>query len=373
MDSKLPTVAIIDDDVTSAIILESMLRKDGIRAIKASGGIAGRELVKTDMPDLVLLDIFMPDENGFDTCRKLKDDPVTAEIPIIFMTSQSDIQSKVSGFDLGAVDYITKPYMPAEVLGRVRVHIRLRNAMAAFIESQIARLKQLTIAQQSILPSPADYPEAGFDVFYRSAHEAGGDFYDVLLAGVEVFDYVVADVSGHDLGSSLATSALKALIHQGRATFSPPMETLRMVNNVLASAFPEEIYVTLAYARLNRQRRSMTIINAGHPPGILINAAGEMTLLPWAGDVLGAFELITLTAHEVPVVKGDRILMYTDGLIEIEGSEPISRQQGMERLIALCNKTRMLSLKDMVATITEEIIGQNGSPPDDILLLGVEV
>jgi len=117
----------------------------------------------------------------------------------------------------------------------------------------------------------------------------------------------------------------------------------------------------------------MTIINAGHPPGILINAAGEMTLLPWAGDVLGAFELITLTAHEVPVVKGDRILMYTDGLIEIEGSEPISRQQGMERLIALCNKTRMLSLKDMVATITEEIIGQNGSPPDDILLLGVEV
>jgi sigma-B regulation protein RsbU (phosphoserine phosphatase) len=315
----------------------------------------------------------MPDENGFDTCRKLKDDPVTADIPIIFMTSQSDIQSKVEGFELGAVDYITKPYMPAEVLGRVRVHIRLRTAMAAFIESQIARLKQLTIAQQSIMPSPADYPEAGFEVFYQSAHEAGGDFYDVLLAGVEVFDYVVADVSGHDLGSSLATSALKALLHQGRATFSPPMETLRMVNNVLASAFPEEIYVTLAFARLNRQRRRMTIISAGHPQGILVKSSGEITLLPGIGDVLGAFDLINLTAHEVPVAKGDRFLLYTDGLIEMDGNEPISRDKGLDRLIALCEKTRTLALKDMVETIPKEIIGHVGTPPDDILFLGVEV
>jgi phosphoserine phosphatase RsbU/P len=373
MDSKLPTVAIIDDDVTSAIVLESMLRKDGIRTIKAYGGIEGRELVKADTPDLVLLDIFMPDENGFDTCRKLKDDPVTADIPIIFMTSQSDIQSKVSGFELGAVDYITKPYMPAEVLGRVRVHIRLRNAMAAYIESQIARLKQLTIAQQSIMPSPAEYPEAGFQVFYQSAHEAGGDFYDVLHAGEKVFDYVVADVSGHDLGSSLATSALKALIHQGRATFSPPLETLRMVNNVLASAFPEEIYVTLTYARLNRQRHSMTIISAGHPPGILIKASGEITLMPGIGDILGAFELISLTVHDVPVAKGDRFLLYTDGLIEMCGSEAVSRSQGMDRLIALCKKTRTLPLKDMVETIPKEIIGQESPPPDDILFLGVEV
>jgi sigma-B regulation protein RsbU (phosphoserine phosphatase) len=265
----------IDDDPTSVVVLEGMLNKEGIGTFYATGGAEGRSLVKAEHPDLVLLDIYMPDESGFDTCRIIKDDPETADIPIIFITSKTDAPSKLKGFELGAVDYITKPYLAAEVMARVRVHIRLRQSVRSYLEAQVSRLRQLTEAQEAFLLSPQDLPEAGFAVAYRPAHEVGGDFYDVIHSGEGLFDYIVADVSAHDLGASLATSALKALLHQGKSALYTPLETIRMTNQVVFSAFPREFSLSMAYTRLNRRKGLLSLICAGHPDMLLLRRDGE--------------------------------------------------------------------------------------------------
>ena len=106
-------------------------------------------------------------------------------------------------------DYITKPIVGAEEIARVRTHLRLRQAYEMLAELQAERVQQLASAQRNLMPRPKDFPEARFQVSLRQALAAGGDFYDVIPAGQDSVDYLVADASGHDLAASLWTASLK--------------------------------------------------------------------------------------------------------------------------------------------------------------------
>jgi phosphoserine phosphatase RsbU/P len=101
------------------------------------------------------------------------------------------------------VDYITKPFAGAEILARVRTHLRLRAAHEALAELEADRVQRLVSSQQSLMPLPEDVPEARFEICIRQALKAGGDFYDVIPSGNRIVDHVVTDASGHDLGVSL--------------------------------------------------------------------------------------------------------------------------------------------------------------------------
>jgi sigma-B regulation protein RsbU (phosphoserine phosphatase) len=375
LDAKLTSVAIIDDDFVSAICLEALLKQEGYRCFRALNGPDGRALVKREEPDMVLLDIQMPEENGLETCRLLKADPATADVPVIFLTGAEDLDTKLEGFQAGAQDYITKPYQTAEVLARIQVHIRSRRMMKLLVQAQMAQLEGLARAQQAIMPTPESVPLANFAVFYRPFHAAGGDFYEVLQAGDQVFDYVVADVSGHDADASLVTSALKVLLHQGCSTLSSPLETLRMVNGALRSAFPEHVYLTLAWARLNRNRKTLSTYQAGHPPLLHLEAAsGSFRQIGVPGDVLGMFDSIEVEEVVHPVETGDQILLFTDGLIELHDVEgACGRSRGMRRLARVALDNRAMNLPSMVQAIARELVSEAREVADDLLLLGLEV
>src|SRR5450755_2261821 len=108
------------------MFLQNVLDAEGFRTITAIDGPSARELSRTDAPDLILLDVMMPGESGFETCSKLKSDPKTADIPVIFLSALDDVKSKVKGLKIGGVDYVSKPVHGEEVLARVRVHLRIR-------------------------------------------------------------------------------------------------------------------------------------------------------------------------------------------------------------------------------------------------------
>ena len=368
-------IVVIDDDAFSAVCLEALLKQEGFTPHKAANGPEGRELVRLIKPDLILLDIQMPGEDGLETCRKLKADPATADIPIIFLTGTEDLRTKLDGFKAGAVDYITKPYQAAEVLARIKVHISARRMMKLLASTQIAQLDRLGKALEAILPDPEAMPQAQFSAFYRPIHAVGGDFYEVLQAGDQIFDYVVADVSGHNADASLVTSALKVLLHQGQCTLSSPLDTLRMVNNSLRSTFPDHVYLTLAWVRLNRNRKTLTTLLAGHPPVIhLASGSSQPDLIAASGDVIGVFDTIEIEEIHRTVAPGDRILLFTDGLIELLPPERnSSRKQGMARLWQAAESRRALPLAAMVQGIAEDLVQQAPAVSDDLLLLGVEV
>lgn len=124
--NNIETILVIDDSPTNLEVLHATLENAGYEVIVEMDGNSGIEQVKNNPPDLILLDVMMPGIDGFETCRRLQADPSTNEIPIIFITALSDSGEKVKGLNLGAVDYITKPFHQKEVIARIQLHLKLR-------------------------------------------------------------------------------------------------------------------------------------------------------------------------------------------------------------------------------------------------------
>ncbi|MEG4202590.1 response regulator [Microcoleus sp. Pol7_A1] len=126
--SQENTILVVDDTPTNLQVLFDLLSEQGYRVAIAKNGETALQRVQLSEPNLILLDVMMPGIDGFETCQRLKANPATRDIPVIFMTALSDSVDQVKGLSLGAVDYITKPIQHEEVLARIRVHLQLRNA-----------------------------------------------------------------------------------------------------------------------------------------------------------------------------------------------------------------------------------------------------
>jgi formate hydrogenlyase transcriptional activator len=129
------TILVVDDDAASLSALFECLRRASYRVLVAQDGTSALERAENGKPALILLDVMMPDIDGFETCRRLKRNPSTADVPVLFLTALSDTNEKVKGFEAGAVDYLTKPFQWEEVLARVRTHLRLRAAERALVDA----------------------------------------------------------------------------------------------------------------------------------------------------------------------------------------------------------------------------------------------
>ena len=120
-------ILIVDDNPTNLEILSNYLIQSGYAVFVKKSGLKALESLEMHRPDIILLDVVMPEIDGFETCRRLKENDLTKDIPVIFMTALSDIDDKVRGLQLGAVDYITKPFHQEEVLERVNTHLTIKN------------------------------------------------------------------------------------------------------------------------------------------------------------------------------------------------------------------------------------------------------
>jgi signal transduction histidine kinase len=142
--AQTTTVLIVDDNPANLGVLSDALDQAGLEVWVAKSGKVALERVKYALPDLILLDVMMPEIDGFETCRQLKANPQTKDIPVIFMTALSDTTNKVEGFQVGAVDYITKPFQQEEVMSRVKLHLKL-HYLASKLEHKNALLEQKVI------------------------------------------------------------------------------------------------------------------------------------------------------------------------------------------------------------------------------------
>ena len=136
------TVLVVDDNPSDLKIINSCLKESGYRTAIATSGKIALERTKRFHPDLILLDVIMPDIKGFDVCRHLKEHPDTRDIPIIFMTSLTGVEDKIHGFRAGAVDYITKPIFHEELLARVRIHLRIQQ-LTGNLQEHAAELERV--------------------------------------------------------------------------------------------------------------------------------------------------------------------------------------------------------------------------------------
>jgi len=163
-------VLAIDDDSANLALLCDILKDRDLTILVAEDGDSGVERARFARPDLILLDVLLPGADGFETCRRLKADAATAEIPVIFMTALSEADFKVKGFECGGVDYITKPFERREVLARVGVHLRIR-ALAESLEEANDSLSQRVAERTASLMEANEALEAGIAEREALLHE----------------------------------------------------------------------------------------------------------------------------------------------------------------------------------------------------------
>jgi serine phosphatase RsbU (regulator of sigma subunit) len=369
-------ILIVDDTPTNIGVISGALRDSYKTKVATNGAKALAIAAEEEKPDLILLDVMMPEMDGYEVCRRLKADPATSEIPVIFLTGQTRAEDETQGFDLGAVDYVHKPFSPAVVKARVRSHILLREARAQLAKRLLDINAEFEMARQiqlSILPHTLPNLE-GLDIAarYLPMTAIAGDFYDFIAIDQKHLGVLIADVSGHGLPSALIASMLQVALTTQVANASEPAKVLSGLNQALCGKFTSN-FVTAAYVYLDLKDKFMRYAGAGHPPLLLCRASsGKAAKVLENGLILGMFPEATYEALELPLEPGDRILLCTDGIPEAPNRA--QEQYGTGRIMRFMeNNTSLRADQFSDAFLRELSLWSEQSPEqgqqDDITLL----
>ena len=373
-------VLVVDDAPANIQIVKSIL-KDlyGIRV--ATSGAKALELAKaTPRPDLILLDVMMAEMDGYEVCTQLKLDPETRDVPVIFLTGQTRVDEETRGFEVGAVDYIHKPFSPAVVKARVQTHLMLRGIREQLAQQLLTIQKELETARQiqlSILPSEIPKIE-GLDIAarYIPMTSVAGDFYDFIVVDEKHIGILVADVSGHGMPAALIASMLKIALPTQEAHAADPAQVLLGLNRALCGKFQYH-YVTAAYMFVDMQKRTLTYAGAGHPPLLLWGGSSKgVRAVMENGMFLGRFPFATYSSVELPLETGDRALLYTDGISET--TNPVDVEFGTDRFRQFLETEQSTSANQFADRLLEELSrwsARNSAEDldDDITMVAVHV
>ena len=376
-NDKREIILLVDDNPTNLQVLRQTLQGIDCKMLIAKNGERALSIAVEDHPDLILLDIMMPGIDGFEVCRRLKSDAATEDIPIIFLSALGDTEDKVRGLQLGAVDYVSKPFQPEEVKARVNTHLtihRLRREVQNQRDQLEHELEVVSEVQRGLLPKRLPVIE-GFHlaVHYETSRYAGGDYYDIIEIPDNRWGFMVADAEGHSTPAAVLMAMTCSLLHSYSGPPTDPGDVLTHINRVLCK-FADPSFVTALYAVFDAHHRTLKFACAGHPPPMIYQQAENksLELVSEAVYPMGIYPYDQVPVAETRLGSGDLLLFYTDGITERFNKE--GKAFGEERLLKLLAENRSDNPQRILDRIIEDLERFAGDrPPDDdqALVLGV--
>jgi phosphoserine phosphatase RsbU/P len=378
-DANKPMILLVDDTPANIHIAQAIL-KDEFRIRVATSGAKALELMKTaPMPALVLLDIEMPGMDGYEVCHHLKANAQTRDIPVIFLTGKTESEDETRGFEVGAVDYVHKPFSPMVVKARVRTHLTLRATGEQLARQLLAINNELEIAREiqlSILPH--ETPELrGLEIVarYLPMSAVAGDFYDFIIVDEQHVGILIADVSGHGLPAALIASMLQVSLAAQFAHASEPGRVLGGLNHAPCGKFTRH-FVTAAYVFVDMEKNSMSYAGAGHPPLLVRHGStGSTSEVSQNGLLLGHFPKEIYSSVQIPLEPGDTAILYTDGILET--SDLSQEMLGVDRFKRFLEDDHAVGAGQLADSLLGELSRWSGHPKgegqeDDITLLVID-
>src|SRR5678816_2919297 len=244
-------VLLVDDAKANLDILVEGLKDDYKLSLALNGEMALQAAARIP-PDLVLLDIVMPGMDGYEVCRRLREMPETAEVPIMFLSSLEEVQNKTRGFEAGANDYLTKPFEMLEVKARVRSLLKAKAYNDAVKEQIASELRVAREIQMGMLPHDFSPFEKAYGVSFGAvlepAREVGGDLYGVCAAAANRLVMFLGDVSGKGIPASMFMVRAISLARLLAREIAEPERILARLNDELAADNPSGMFVTFLCA-----------------------------------------------------------------------------------------------------------------------------
>ena len=392
------TLLLVDDDAANLRILHETLKAGSYRLLTARSGEQALAVAAKAAPDLILLDIVMPGIDGFETCATLKADPATSGSAVIFLSALDDAKDKVRGLEMGAVDYVSKPFHPEEVIARVETHLKIRRLERRLVENnrdleaaneRMRRdLEAAAGVQQSFLPQTTpDISGVHFAWRYRPCEELGGDSFDVWAFDERHVGMYVLDVTGHGVPSSLlAVTIARALSPSGatenlltqRSDEPPghvivsPAEVAQRLNRMFPMERQTMLYFTLVYGILNLSTGEFRYVCAGHPGPIRAAADGSVGVHDTPAVPIGLLSDSDYQESLLRLDPGDRVYLHSDGISDERNAagEVFGRERMMGVIAASRASTVDGSLDALIDAATRWRDG--GQFRDDVAVVAFE-
>jgi PAS domain S-box-containing protein len=325
--NRCDRILVVDDDATTLQLLTNLLAVHGYHVYSASNGELALEHIRSTLPDLILLDIRLPGMDGYEVCRRLKDDARTRSVPVIFISSLEDEGDKVKGFQTGAVDYIVKPFQVEEVLARVRTHLRLQKLTDQLEQAVRERTDELETTNQQLLQELDERQRA--EALVRGSEKKYRDLIQRIQAAV-----VVHDAETRILTSNFQAQQLLGLTQEqimGKATVDPEWHFFREDGTRMpVEEYPANLVLTTGQP-LRDVVAGVHRSNAEEDVWVLVNADPVM-------DEQGDIKQVIVT--------------FVDITARRKAQEDLNRLNRQLRAISTCNQVLMQASDEQ--TLLEE-------------------
>ncbi len=392
-------ILLVDDDATNLKVLYETLNGHGYRLLTAKSGEQALSIAGKAHPVLILLDIMMPGIDGFETLAKLKADTQTAESAVIFLSALDEAKDKVKGLELGAVDFISKPFDPDEVIARVETHLKIRRLERSLtqknreLEEANQRMKRDLEAaarvQQAFLPQAVPQNDAArFTWTYRPCEELAGDYLNVFTIDDRHVGLYVVDVCGHGVSSALLTvtvarnlspngSGKSMLVEPGsgpdECALTSPARVAARLNQLYPMRANAGLYFTFLYGVLDTQSRRFRFVSAGNPGPVVARADGSVEIHDAPAVPIGLLEESEYEDTVLELQPGDRLYLHSDGVAEERNDQ--GEMFDRERMTAIIAEQRSQGLEQSVDALVQSVVAWGGGEQldDDVAIVAAEL
>ncbi|MBF0273834.1 MAG: response regulator [Nitrospinae bacterium] len=387
-----------DDSKFSQSIFKSVLNQYGFESKIVENGQGVLDLLNEGYkPSCILLDYRMPVMDGLETCKRIKENKLYRQIPVIIVTSSLNKNLVIQAIKTGAEDYLAKPFDSDELIARIESHIKnytlinqlnkeiqarkvierklidRNNELKSLYKKINHQLKETGELQQKLLPEKILTSERfKIDVVYQPCYQSGGDYYDFFKIGNDYSCFLIADVSGHGASATIIMTNVRNYIHLLLNEATSPGMALRVLNGVLCEHSVNTHYLTMFYSIYDHKKNTLTYASAGHfPPMFYKKKENTVSYLnSYDGTPLVLFDDDDFPELTVDIEEGDMVLLYTDGYHESTNSKgeylSLSRMQDVFHK-SIDKKNILDSMMSFNKTFLDE-----GNSGDDIALMLVK-
>lgn len=380
------SILIVDDIPKNLQVLGNVLSHEGYKFEFSTDGKKALDWVKRKNFDLILLDVMMPEMSGFEVCEHLKANTKTSDIPVIFLTARTDTESIVEGFNLGAVDYVTKPFNKSELLARVSTQVALKKSRDE--TSQYLKLLKDSVnyaekIQDAVLPLQEllndVFPE--YFILYKPKDIVSGDFY--WIKRIKNFVYVVAaDCTGHGVPGAFMSMLGITLLNEiiTKSSLDNPDQILNSLRKKVKTSLKQTGEVMeqkdgmdIAICMINTENLHLQYAGAHNPLYIFRNNE----LIEFKGDrqpIAIHIKETDFKNHQIDLQKGDAIYIFSDGYYDQFGGNGNKKfmVRQFKQLLENINQKPMNEQHNILNNTFGDWKGDNDQI-DDVLVIGMRI